>query len=105
MSRSYKKNPVIKETGKGKKFQKKTANHKLRRKLNKIENEDVGNNANYKKHYEQWNICDFKSTWTEEEALAWFRETKDPNSIKYDPHDKTTEKDFLRWWRTKYKNK
>lgn len=53
MSRSYKKNPIIKYGPEGN-YGQKIANRKLRRKLNKVDDDAVGNKSNaYKKEYEQ----------------------------------------------------
>ena len=53
MSRSYRKTPIIKDNGKYKQFAKRQANKKVRR-------ESCGNGAEYKKHYDQYSICDWK---------------------------------------------
>ena len=52
MSRSYRKTPIIKDNGKYKQFAKRQANKKVRR-------ESCGNGAEYKRHFEQYDICDF----------------------------------------------
>ena len=52
MSRSFKKHPVV--TDKTYKWAKKDANKKVR----KLEN--LGNGNENKKHYDSWNICDYK---------------------------------------------
>lgn len=51
MSRSYKKTPIIKDNTYSK-FGKKYANKRVRK-------SDLGNNGNYKKLYEQYDISDF----------------------------------------------
>ena len=53
MSRSIRKTAVIKDNGKHKRFYKKIANKKVRK-------TKIGNNGNYKKCFESWNICDWK---------------------------------------------
>lgn len=52
MSRSYRKTPIIKDHGKHKQFFKRQANKKCRK-------ERVGNGGEYKKHYDQYSICDW----------------------------------------------
>ena len=52
MSRSYRKIPIIKNNGKHKQFSKRQANKKVRREI-------CGSGAEYKRHYEQYDICDF----------------------------------------------
>lgn len=86
MSRSYKKVPVLKDNGKGSKKAKKLANKKIRR-------IDIGNGGAYKKAYPQYDIHDFVSYWSKEDALKSFH---DPNSRMY--HYKETEEQFLNWW-------
>lgn len=69
MSRSRKKNPVVTQTNC--KLAKKDANRKIRN------TEDIGSGNNYKKHYNSWNICDYKF-WVKRlegiwESPKWFR--------------------------------
>jgi len=55
MSRSYRK-PILTDGYKGnkrKQFEKKQASKRARK-------SDVSDNGNYKKHYPQWDICDYK---------------------------------------------
>jgi len=52
MSRSYRKTPIIKDNGKHKQFSKRQANKKVRHEI-------CGNGAEYKRHFEQYDICDF----------------------------------------------
>ena len=52
MSRSYRKTPIIKDSGKHKQFSKRQANKKVRHEI-------CGSGAEYKRHYEQYDICDF----------------------------------------------
>ena len=53
MSRSYRKTPIVKDNGKHKQFFKRQANKRCRK-------ERVGSGGEYKKHYEQYFICDWK---------------------------------------------
>lgn len=62
MSRSYKKHPVA--TDKTNKWAKRDANKKFRK------TEDVGNGSNYKKHYNSWDICDYKF-WVSKLSDFW----------------------------------
>ena len=52
MSRSYRHFPCVSYISRG---EKKFANHKVRRTLN------LGNYSYYKKVFQSWNICDYKS--------------------------------------------
>lgn len=69
MSRSYKRFPTVKDHNRG---QKRLANKKLRRNKNKY---TLMQNGEYKKHYEQWNICDWNWYWSKQEAIdSWYEE-------------------------------
>lgn len=64
MSRSFKKSKIIKFAKS--KFCKDLANRKLRK------NPDVGNNSDYKKHFESWDICDCRFYFTKnDEGTFW----------------------------------
>ena len=52
MSRSRKKHPVI--TDKAQKWAKKDANKRVRN------TDEITNGSNYKKHFNSWDICDYK---------------------------------------------
>lgn len=67
MSRSYKKTPIIKDNGGGKKFAKKIANKRIRTKLK--QDIEIGNGNEFKKHSESWDIADYVSRYTEHEAI------------------------------------
>lgn len=54
MSRSYKKNSIIKDTGNYKQFCKRQANKRVRRTL------DISDGNGYRKVYPQWDICDYR---------------------------------------------
>ena len=63
MSRSFKKSPVI--TDKNYKWAKKDANKKMRK------NNDIIDGNNYKKHYNSWDICDYKIWVTNKLSEFW----------------------------------
>lgn len=65
MSRSYKKNPVVKDHNSGR-YGKTTANRKLRR----CRLDPAGKSKQYKKYFNSWNIHDYSSRWSLEEILA-----------------------------------
>jgi len=59
MSRSYKKNPVLTNSGSSyRKCAKRLANKAIRM------TEDVPDGKIYRKFYSSWDICDYKSYWT-----------------------------------------
>lgn len=83
MSRSYKKNPITKDNGKSKKTAKTFAVRKTRRKLKNLDYE-IANGKAYRKEFESWEIADYVTRWTKEDAIneyesksnkyCWFRE-------------------------------
>lgn len=88
MSRSFKKVPIHKDNGKYSKDSKRRANRKIRR------TGIVASGGSYKKHYPQYDIHDFCSYWSKEDALkAW----NNPNGRMY--HYLGTEQAFLQWWK------
>lgn len=68
MSRSYRKHPIVKDGGRSKKEDRTLANRIVRRKLNNLDYEIADGKA-YKKEFESWNIADYISMWTKEEAI------------------------------------
>lgn len=64
MSRSRKKTPIA-TCAKNKKGKKEAS-----KKIRKID--DIGNGNNYKKHYNSWNICDYKC-WIKN-VKEWWKE-------------------------------
>ena len=88
MSRSYRKNPICKDNGSSK-SSKRCANRKTRR----HENELPSKGCYYKKIYEQYDIHDWVSRWTWEEALADFHS----NGWRWHP-EITNEKELYRYW-------
>lgn len=53
MSRSYRKTPIVKENGKHKQYWKRQASKKVR-------HSDVGSGSEYKRHFDTYNICDWR---------------------------------------------
>lgn len=67
MSRSYRKNPIIKDNKKGSKTAKSHANRHFRRcSLN--EELRIGKSTVHRKFTESWNIHDYVSRWTRSKA-------------------------------------
>lgn len=64
MSRSYKKNPVVKDNPKGSKKVKQLANRRFRRNFSEEYIKD------YKRHTDTWEIHDFIGRWGWEHARA-----------------------------------
>lgn len=98
MSRSYRKEPVVtdgktKITQESKKFANKTVRNK----------EDVPTKGSgYKKASESYNIHDFVTRWTWEEAKADY---ESENGNKYLKKRYPTLKEYYRWWVANYKCK
>ena len=98
MSRSYKKNPIVKDCNKG---EKKIANRKVKAMLKQDPNA-IGQNGNYKKVYEQWEISDWAFRMTEQDAIDWYNKwSKEDYIIKEYP----TLQDWLNYWKKSYKGK
>ena len=102
MSRSYKKNPVCKDTGSnGRRFAKRRASQLFRRKIEL--DEDMPARPQHKKMTESWEICDYRTRMTETEAIEWYyyrSEREDYFKKRYPTLEK-----WLKAWRKWYKNK
>ena len=101
MSRSYRKNPVFKDTNQNRhsaRAGKQNANRRVRHRA------DVLNNASYKKAYCSWAICDIRIRRTEHELrMQW--ETKGALYHDYLHSRFRTYKQALWWWRKRYTGK
>lgn len=70
MSRSYRKTPILKDGGRSSKYNKQLANRHIRRKANRdVYSDHIGSNSFYKKMYESWEINDYISRYTLDEAI------------------------------------
>ncbi len=97
MSRSYKKNPIVKED-RSHRDGKKEANNSIRSKLK--QGVEIGNGSSYKKHFESWDICDCSDRCSKEQAIAYY------NANKYNLQDEyKTLDEWLKAWKKWYKNK
>lgn len=101
MSRSYKKNPITKDTNTNRgsaKFGKRTANRVVRNR------KDILNNGEYKKAYCSWCICDYKNRMTQAEfQREWEMGTS--NLGLYLHRRFNSFKQALLWWKKYYRNK
>ncbi len=71
MSRSYRKNPVLKN-GKSSHQLKKLASRITRRRINRGDYDDLlPNNCQYKRIYNSWDICDYVSRYSVSEAKKY----------------------------------
>lgn len=107
MSRSYKRNPIIKDNGKSKKFAKRLATRKIRHLNNKFEDEVPSGKA-YKKYFESWFIADYVCRWSEQDAINYYNKKLAEASLGEDDQvirDYPTLEDFLAWWRKHYVHK
>lgn len=95
MSRSYKKTPIVKDNIGGK-TGKRFANKKVRRLKN-----ELFKRKEYKKAYESWDINDYISYYTLEEAIKdWYKEEKEnfPRELAWRHNEfKTLEKWIQHW--------
>lgn len=101
MSRSYKKNPVAKETG-DKKSRKQIANRTVRRRIKY--DEDMPARLQHKKMTESWDITDFKTRMTREEAIAWYNDDSVRKPEWFKKHCPTL-KAWLKYWEKWYVRK
>lgn len=95
MSKSYRKNPIVKDNGKSKKEMKSLANRKVRRKLNDPDF-NIADGKAYKKEFESWDIADFISRWTKEDAIKEY-ESKS-KKYRWFKEEWPTLEDYLNYW-------
>jgi len=73
MSRSYKKNPFATDhRRKSSKISKRRANHQFRQKLMYIDGIPI--HSQHKKYTNSYDICDYKSRMTKQDAIDWYNE-------------------------------
>ncbi len=78
MSRSYKKNPVMRHShGKTRKFFKTVSNRKFRREVN------ISDGGMFKKHFERMIICDQVSSFWTRKDIAHFKKVSRNKNIEY----------------------
>ena len=73
MSRSYKKNPFTTDQ-RNKRIGKRFANKRVRKSA--FEDALQGKSADYKKLYEQYDICDYRWRWSKEDAIKDYYENE-----------------------------
>lgn len=103
MSRSYKKHPITKDNAKWSKWAKNQANRHFRRNKNQVMLS--GKSMQHRKYYSSYDIHDYISLWTKEEAEAeWAREeyliahgVTDGSKIRYHLQFKT-KRHYMRMW-------
>ncbi len=93
MSRSRKHVPISKDNSRGSKNAKKRANRKVRR--TKIEDLPL-KGSGYKKLFCQYDIHDFVSYWSWEQALSWYNKIEPNHFIK--KKYPTEEKFYIHWY-------
>ena len=98
MSRSYKKTPICKDNGIGKNA-KRSAN-KIVRRANE-ENIKAGKSNSYRKQSNSYDIHDYVSYWSREEAIKAYNEDKGGRWHKMFP----TLESFLNYWAKCYQRK
>ena len=95
MSRSYKKQPVIKDNGSSKKTQKNIANRKIR--AQQRQGIEVGDGGSFKKHFEQYDIADYICRWTKKQAIAYYNK-EHVRGGNWARENFATLEDFLKYW-------
>jgi len=93
LARSVKKNPFCKDGQKSKKIPKRFSNKAVRHIL------EIPSGKCYKKYYCSWNICDYISYWSWEQAKQSYK-AQEGWQKSY-----PTLKEFYKFWRHYYKNK
>lgn len=89
MSRSFKRNPICK-CGRSGRVGKKLANRRVRRALIDLPRKSKA----YKKIYESYDICDYISRWSRQDALVdyWYGR----RAVYWQSH--YTEEEFINFW-------
>ena len=88
MSRSYKKNPYVKDgSRKWTKYAKRQSNKKIRK------CKDIPNYSKFKQIYDTWNIHDYSVRKSKQEAIEEWKQT----DCMYDTID-----EVVNWWRKFY---
>ena len=90
MSRSYKKNPILTDRPNGAKFWKRQSNRKIRHYSGEL------NNRYYHRLYNSYNIHDYKTRWSENDAK------REWTSIKYYRNKYISLEDFINHFWKKY---
>lgn len=101
MSRSYKKNPVVKDAND--RAMKRLANRTVRRRIK--DDEDMPARLQHKKMTESWMISDYKSRMTREEAIQWYNEIVDRNPTTRFMRRYPTLEAWLKYWEKCYVRK
>jgi hypothetical protein len=81
MSRSFKK-PWITDNGACRRFFKNYANRTIRRKSYEF---DIANGCSYKKHFDQYSICDYKFSYNPHPWVYYSYRTGVPEWVQPDP--------------------
>lgn len=103
MSKSYRKNPISKDGGTSSKKKKKIMHKTVRRKLNRDISDDSLANIPSKKMYETWDINDYISRYTREDAIAYYNKTeKDEWQKEWFYKKYPTLEDWLNEWEKNY---
>lgn len=96
MSRSYKRHPIVKDNRYSAHHAKQLAARRFRRKFRDDESEIPRNRSIYKKiNRDSWDIHDYISRWSEEQAIADYEQEK-PNGYWHKRFE--TLEDFLSWY-------
>ena len=93
MSRSFKKKPIYKSHDGGKEM-KRIASHAVRRKK-----DFSSNGADYKKVFESWNLNDYISYYSKEDAIkAWYDEESSHSTSQWRHKKYGTLEKWLKAW-------
>ena len=101
MSRSYKKNPVAKDSSD--RTMKRIANRTVRRRVK--DDDDMPARIQHKKMTESWMISDYKSRMTREEAIEWYNEKMERHASERFKKRYPTLEAWLKYWEKCYVRK
>ena len=76
MSRSYLKTPIVKDNKRGRKKAKRQANKKVRNEIR------LHSGNSYKKVFNTWNIYDYVSYWSQEDATNFYNKLDSTTYLK-----------------------
>lgn len=93
LSRSYRKTPIVKDRTRGAKT---AANRKVRR------SSEVSNGANYRRHYPQYDICDWKFYRPLSSVEEELREEDAPHNKGYGWVGCLTPSQYIADWAKRY---
>lgn len=100
MSRSYKHSPYVVDNHSHnirRKFMKRYVNKSLRNKLNN--SDELIQGSEYKKHFDSWNICDYRWYWSENDAVNDYYDRIDDDRDRWFMKHYPTLESWIKYYR------